>query len=158
MSARRVAVHCPEEDKGAGRATITIRVRDRAMADALERGIRAALAALTRAREPAPRTVRFRTRRRLEALEGAGEFEGAVALLPVTRANGRRLAEYAARATDAGALGVQLVWDGVDPPREAVEKHVFAALERAREKRAPIFLARGEELCRPLTIIPEERR
>jgi hypothetical protein len=39
------------------------------------------------------------------------------------------------------------VWDGADPPRAAVEHHVFAALERARATpgEPPVVLASSDQ-------------
>jgi hypothetical protein len=80
---------------------------------------------------PAPvRTVRVRSRKGLA--RDAGQLGGAIAIVPVTPRNARHLIALVDGARAAGALGVQLVWDGVDPPRATVEHRVFAALEHAR--------------------------
>jgi hypothetical protein len=128
-----------------GEAVVEIRVADRRLAEAISRRVVAslegAMASLPVA--TAERVVRFRTNRRLAELEASG-LDGALAIVRVTVANARRLGEYAERACAAGAVGVQLVWDGESPPRDRVERWVFDALERARAapKRAPVVLAR----------------
>jgi hypothetical protein len=93
------------------------------------------------ARGAHPRTVRARSRKGLA--REASRLGGAIAIVRVTARNARHLAALVAAARAAGALGVQLVWDGADPPRAAIEHHVFAALEHARATpgEPPVVLA-----------------
>jgi len=64
--------------------------------------------------------------------------DGTIAIVHVSRANVRRLAERV-EALRPRVLGVQLVWDGVDPE---LLPGVFRALERARGTRgAPVMLS-----------------
>jgi hypothetical protein len=133
-----------------------VRVADAALAQRIERAIAARVAEAEAALPPvAARVVRLRTRRRLAEL---GPLDDAVVVLRVTRKNARHLLELAQGARAAGALGVQLVWDGEDRP--AIERHVFAVLEHARDtrKQAPIVLAREAEPVRALTLLIAQRR
>jgi hypothetical protein len=86
------------------------------------------------------------------------DLAGAMVMIEVTRKNARHLLELARGAREAGALGVQLVWDGADRP--AVERHVFAVLEHARDtkKEAPIVLARDKEPTLALQFLVAQRR
>lgn len=86
-------------------------------------------------------TVRVRSRK-VVARE-AGRLGGAIAIVPVTARNARHLVALVDGVRAAGALGVQLVWDGADPPRAAIEHRVFAALEHARATpgEPPVVLA-----------------
>ncbi len=139
-------------------ATIAIAIADPALAEALAAAIMSALGgavddtlddALGNApgelrpetRGPHPRAVRVRSRKGLA--REASRLGGAIAIVGVTARNARHLAALVAAARAAGALGIQLVWDGADPPRVAVEHHVFAALEHARATpgEPPVVLA-----------------
>jgi len=130
---------------GAGR--VAVAVADPELARALTEAIAAALtdttaelAAATEAIAAAP-VVRLRARKRLA--RDPGRVAGAIAIVPVTARNARHLVALIDGLRAAGALGIQLVWDGAAPPRAEVERHVFAALERARETpgQPPVVLA-----------------
>jgi hypothetical protein len=77
----------------------------------------------------------------------------------VTACNARHLAALVAAARAAGALGVQLVWDGADPPRAAIEHHVFAALEHARATpgEPPVVLATTDQPAAALRFLIAHR-
>lgn len=150
-------------------ATVRVRIANRALARRVERAIASAVAtaeaALTsqaaqagQAEVPA-RVVRFRTRKRLAALTARG-MDGAIAVIQVTPGNARHLPELALGARAAGAAGVQLVWNGEDPPRERVERHVFAVLERARATKsaAPILLAPDADPVPAMYLLIAHRR
>jgi len=115
-------------------AQITVRIADPTLAAAVTERIAAALVAATgalaRTAPDAARVIALRSRkalaRRIEAVAGA------IAIVPVTERNARHLLELVDAIRAAGALAVQLVWDGEAPPRERVERPVFAVLERAR--------------------------
>lgn len=142
-------------------ASVRIEVADRALARRIERAIASAVAAAEAELAPrveAARVVRLRTRKRLAALSERG-LAGTVAVIQVTAGNARHLTELALGARAAGAAGVQLVWDGQDPPRERVERHVFAVLERARDTKgaAPVLLAPDAEPTRALHLLIAHR-
>lgn len=105
--------------------------------------------------EPLPdlRVVRISSRRALERRRD--DVTGAIAIVSVTDRNGRRLESLVESIFVAGAAGVQLAWDGRDPPRDQVEATIFAVLEEARSNpaRAPVVLAPGEELVESLRIL-----
>jgi len=63
-------------------------------------------------------------------------------MVGVTARNSRHLVAIVDGLRAAGVAGIQLVWDG-----ESGERHVFAALERARSNpaAAPVVLATGLE-------------
>ena len=135
-------------------ATIVFGVADPALATAMASAIAAALRGF--ALEPvAPRTVLLRSRRRIPELELAG----AIAIVGVTPRNARHLVELVDGVRAAGAIGVQLVWDGADPPRAAVEHHVFAALERARATpgEPPVVLATSDQPAPALCFLVAHR-
>ncbi len=77
----------------------------------------------------------------------------------MTARNLRRVGEIVEGLRTGGALGVQLVWDGSEPPREVAEARVFAVLEQARATpgRAPVVLARGDEPVESLRILVSRR-
>jgi hypothetical protein len=146
-------------DTAAREATIGVAVADPALAQALTAAI---VHALGQARvqalgdaapvsEPSETsnaqvpTVRVRSRKALA--RDAGRLGGAIAIVPVTAHNARHLVALVDGTRAAGAIGVQLVWDGADPPRAAVEHHVFAALERARAtpSEPPVVLATSDQ-------------
>jgi len=128
-------------------ATVGVAVADpglsAAMAEAIASALRRAVDAVPPLDVP---VVRLRTRKRLARL-GAGGVVGAIVVVRVTGRSARRLPELVEAVRDAGALGVQLVWDGREPAREEVERHVFAVLEAARATPAgpPVVLAASEE-------------
>jgi hypothetical protein len=116
-----------------------------AVVDALERAARATM-------ETELPVVRFRTKKRRDVLVERDGLRGALVVIGVTIANLRRLIEDIDVARRAGAAGIQLVWDGASPPRDRAERHVFAALERARAAptAAPVILADSSE---PLDVL-----
>lgn len=142
-----------------------VHVGDAALADRIARAAEGALrtariavdeaAAATRALP----VVRLRTRRRFEAL-GAARIAGAIVVMRVTEKSARRLPALVDDVRAAGAAGVQIVWDGESPPRELVEEHVFAALEKARAtpKGPPVVLAKSEEPARALRVLISGKR
>jgi len=131
---------------------VEVNVRDPGLARRLVRVIAAARrAAQAAARAAVVGTrglpvVRLRTRPRLEAL-GRDAVAGAIVVARVTERGARHLPALVAALRDLGVAGVQLVWDGEDPPRERVEGHVFAVLEAARAtpKGPPVVVARARE-------------
>ena len=147
-------------------AVVTVAIADRALADATATAIASALRKARASFELAsPRVVRLRTRRRLARLlakeaPSLSRLEGAIVVVRVTGTNARHLVEMVEAVRKAGALGVQLVWDGVDPARERVERHVFAVLERARSTPAapPVVLSKDVEPALSLRILVEEHR
>lgn len=99
------------------------------------------------------RVIRVRTRKALARL---GErLAGAIALVVVTERTRARLPDFVDAIRAAGVLGVQLVWDGRDPDRSRVERHVFAVLERARATPAgpPVVLATSDEPVETLLLM-----
>ena len=141
----RVAPHAARAT--AREAQIRVAVADPALAQALTTAIAEAIRAAGAVPPPPQpvRTIRLRSRKRL--VREAGQIPGAIALVPVTARNARHLVELVDRLRAAGAIGVQLVWDGADPPRPRVEHHVFAALERARATpgEPPVVLAASDQ-------------
>jgi hypothetical protein len=139
-------------------ARVGVSVRDEALGrrltDAMTRALRAAVAAPPR--EIA--VVRVRSRKGLERL--GARVAGAIAVVPVTARNLRRAGEIVEGLRTAGAAGVQLVWDGSEPPRQAAEAKVFAILEKARATpgRPPVVLSRSEEPAEALRILVDVRR
>lgn len=125
------------------------------MADAIASELRATVASFTLGD---PRVVRLRTRKRLARL-GADGVRGAIVVVRVTGTSARRLPSLVEDVRAAGALGVQLVWDGITPARGHVEPHVFAVLEQARSTPAgpPVVLARDEEVAFALRLLVEQR-
>ncbi|HWO18733.1 MAG TPA: hypothetical protein VNO30_08150 [Kofleriaceae bacterium] len=153
---------------GQGEARIAVHTADPALAAAITERITAALAAaadeLAAAAPPvdlatalAPVLV-LRSRKAL-ARRGAA-VAGALAVVPVTERNARHLVELIGGIRAAGALGVQLVWDGAAPPRARVERHIFAALEaaRARPLLPPVVLATEHRPAAALRILVAHRR
>jgi hypothetical protein len=76
----------------------------------------------------------------------------------VTRDTARALVHRVDELRAAGAVAIQLVWDGRD--RARCERHVFAALERgrARPAEAPVVLADTAEPVAALGILLAHRR
>ena len=105
---------------------------------------------------PVP-TVRVRSRNGLA--RDAGRLGGAIAVVPVTARNARHLVALVDGSRAAGAIGVQLVWDGAEPARTAVEHHVFAALERARATpgEPPVVLAASDRPVAALRFLVARR-
>lgn len=144
---------------------VVVNVADEALARRIERATTEALRAARVATEAAAATtnelpvIRLRTRRRFEAL-GAARLAGAIVVMRVTEQSARRLPALVDDVRAAGAAGVQIVWDGESPPRERVEQHVFAVLEKARAtpKSPPVILARSEEPTRALRALVAGKR
>jgi hypothetical protein len=154
-------------------ARIAIGVADPVLARALSTSIAGAIAgvfAATRGADaaigdaamaiggdgPAP-TVRLRSRKRLAQV--ASRLGGAIAIVPVTAKNARHLVALVDGIRAAGAVGVQLVWDGAVPPRAEVERHVFAVLERARATpgEPPVVVAATEAPVTALELLIAHR-
>ena len=131
-------------------------VQDEALARRLLDAMTAAIEAEARPPRPFP-VVRVRSRKALERV--GATVAGAIAVVPLTARNLRWAGEIVEALRAAGALGVQLVWDGREPPREAAEARVFAILEQARATpgRAPVVLARGDEPVEALRILVDRR-
>lgn len=131
----------------AGAATVAIAVADPELARALTAAIADAVAETMRGAGPAIADAqripvfRLRSRRRLAGV--AGRLPGAIAVVAVTARNARHLVGLIDGIRTAGAAGIQLVWDGAEPPRARVERFVFAALEHARATpgQPPVVLA-----------------
>lgn len=134
-------------EQGARGAPIVVSIRDprlaRDLAAAVETAVNDARAVLAAALPGDLPVVHLRTRKRLEAL-GAQGVAGAVVVMRVTERGAARLPDLVEAVRAGGPLGVQLVWDGEQPERTRVERHVFAVLERARATPAgpPVVLAR----------------
>jgi hypothetical protein len=143
------------------KAAITVSIAD----ERLSRAVTAAVAdAVRTAANAVPfedvRVVRLRTRKRLELL-GPERLAGSIAIVRVTERNARRLPDLvdAIRAPAYGTAGVQMVWDGTEPPRSRVERDVFTVLERARATPSgpPVVLAKSEEPALALRILVARR-
>jgi hypothetical protein len=80
-----------------------------------------------------------------------------VAIVRVSRDNARGLVDRVDELRAAGAVAIQLVWDGRD--RGRLERHVFAALERGRASpaAAPVVLADTDEPVAALLMLIELR-
>jgi hypothetical protein len=137
-------------------AQVGVSVRDEALARRLVDAIAAALEAEARAPR-AVEAVRVRSRKALERV--GARVAGAIAVVPLTARNLRRAGEIVEALRALGALGVQLAWDGREPPPEVAEARVFAILEQARATpaRAPVVLSRGEEPAEALRILVDRR-
>jgi hypothetical protein len=142
-------------------ARIAIGVADSELAHTLRDAIAAALsdavAATLGVGDTAAPTVRLRSRKRLARV--ASQLGGAIAIVPVTAKNARHLVVLVDGIRAAGALGVQLVWDGAVPPRAEVERHVFAVLERARATpgEPPVVIAATEVPVTALALLIAHR-
>jgi len=144
---------------------IQVCIADRGLARRVEAATRAALARATAdidaraARTADVPVVRLRTRKRFEAL-GPSALTGAIAVMRVTEKSASRLPALVDDVRAAGALGVQIVWDGESPPRDRVERHVFTILERARAtpKAPPVVLSRSTEPARALRVLVSQRK
>jgi len=129
-----------------------------ALTSAVAGAITAALAEIGMRKPAGPvPVVRLRSRKRLACV--ADRLAGAIAIVPVTARNARHLVALIDGIRAAGAAGIQLVWDGADPPRGEVERHVFAALERARATpgEAPVVLAASDEPATALHLLIAHR-
>jgi hypothetical protein len=148
----------PVDGAAAPMARIDVAVRDEALARRITVSMTRAVRETTAAPPREVAVVRAPSRKALERL--GARVSGAIAVVPVTARNLRRLVEIVAGLRAAGAAGVQLAWDGRDPAREVAEAKVFAVLEQARSQpgRAPVVLARGEEPVEALRILVDRRR
>ena len=144
-------------------AQIAVAVADPELARAVTEAISAALAdtaaQLAAATEQVAAAPVVRLRSRKGVVRESARVAGAVAIVPVTARNARHLAALIDGIRAAGALGIQLVWDGATPPRAEVERHVFAALERARATpgQPPVVLAPSVEPATALHILVAHR-
>lgn len=146
------------EDVGSGalESEIVVAIADRRLRETVTAAISRAIASPplddTRA------AVRLRTNRRLEQL-GAERIEDAYVVVEIRASNAPRIPKLVAAIRALRPAGVQLVWDGVTPPRDDVERHVFAALEEARATPggAPVVVAASHEVCFALRILAAER-
>lgn len=130
-------------------ATIGIAIADPALASAMTTAIAGALEALAiELTAVAAPIVRVRSRTRLARV--VDRLAGAIAIVRVTPRNAKHLVTLLDGIRGAGALGVQLVWDGSHD-----EDHVFAALERARSTpaAAPVVLAAIDDHARPVAAL-----
>jgi hypothetical protein len=132
-------------------ASIRIGIADPALASKVAAALSAALAAVEVPPLVHP-TVLLRSRKRLA--ERLTELAGAIAIVGVTPRNARHLVEIIDRLRAAGVVGIQLVWDGAGH-----DKHVFAALERARSQpaAAPVVLATTIEPAPALRLLVQGR-
>jgi hypothetical protein len=113
-------------------AVVTTSIRDAALATKITTSISEALDQIA---TPQPaRVVKLRTHKRLRDLRerDATAFVDAIAVIRVTASNARRLPALVEKIRSMNPRGVQLVWDGEDPPRDAIEENIFAILEHAR--------------------------
>ena len=130
--------------------------RGRALMAAIARAVADALRSLAAATAPVERApvVILRSRKRLA--RDADRLAGAIAIVPVTARNARHLVALIDGLRAAGAIGIQLAWDGADPARvdtrAKIERHVFAALEHARAtpNQPPVVLSAND---RPVTAL-----
>jgi hypothetical protein len=159
-----LAVHvgpCAGPASSADIAKVAIAIADAelacAMTAAVADAIRGAAAAAGMTQPGDLPVVRLRSRKRLACVAGA--LAGAIAIVHVTARNARHLVALIDGIRAAGAAGVQLVWDGAEPPRAEVERHVFAALERARAmpNEAPVVLAASGEPVSALHLLVAHR-
>jgi hypothetical protein len=138
-------------------AAIRVAVADEPLARALVERIAVAVrAAAALSPEPLP-VVQLRSRKALAAL--APQLAGALAIVPITPRNARHLPELVDGIRAAGAAAVQLVWDGATPARARVERHLFAALERARATPAgpPVIVAQTAQPAAALPLLIAQR-
>lgn len=133
-------------------AAITLGVADPALEQRLASAITGALAAIEVPPLAHP-TVLLRSRKRLA--ERAAELANAIAIIGVTSRNARYLVALIEGVRAAGAVGVQLVWDGASH-----ERFVFGALEHARgtPAAAPVVVANTIEPVPALRLLVSQRR
>jgi len=157
----RVGAISSEDARGRLEAAVTVSIADAQLARTMTRAIADALTAAGGS-SWTPRTVHLRTRKRLALLVAhhAAELTGAVAIVKVTGGNARHLLELVDGLRAAGVLGVQMVWNGVDPERSRAERHVFAVLERARSlpHLPSVILASTAEPMEALRMITANKR
>jgi hypothetical protein len=140
-------------------ANVEISVSDPELASATASAIEQAFRDVLAVANDAPaRVVRLRTRKRLARL-GPETIAGALVVVRLTAQNARRLRSLVGDVRAAGALGVQIVWDGASPARADVERHVFATLEDARATPGgpPVVLAEDVEPALALRLLVAHR-
>lgn len=145
-----VAAEAPADAPMVG---LRVSVRDSSLGRRIKLGMTRRLRAVVAEPLPDLRVVRISSRK---AFDGSrDDVTGAIAIVRVTDRNRGGLESLVESLVGAGAAGVQLAWDGRDPPRERVEAGVFAVLEQARlhPGRAPVVLAPGEEVVESLRIL-----
>jgi hypothetical protein len=151
----------PRSKKGTlvNEAQVVIRVSDATLEKAIAQSVAHALEGAMALSDTALPSIRFKTERRLVQLEEQARLRGKIAVIAVTPANAKRLSEYVTRAFAAGALGAQLVWDGVTPSAERAESYVFAVLELARTnpKGPPVMLTRHAVVLENLMLTQRTR-
>lgn len=157
MSSPRAPIDLGRITAGRLDAKILVAVADAARARAIEHAITAAVVGASRV-SCQPPVVRLRTRRRLLAL-GASGIAGRIAIVRVTAESARGLPRLVAAIREAGAAGVQLVWDGSAPARPLVERFLFRALEDARAAPAgpPVVLSTSTEPAFSLLVLVTSR-
>jgi hypothetical protein len=144
---------------GGGEANVLVSIANERLSRRVARAVAAAVRASSPPRGPAPRVVRFRSRKRLAELEsragGDASITGSIVVIQLTQKNARYLEELVSRARACGPAGIQIVWDAVTPPRARVEKYVFGVLERARgaPEKAPVVLAADRTPCESLLLL-----
>lgn len=119
--------------------------RATAMTLAIGRATRAAAREAVAAAKVPLRVLRLRARKTATRL--GAELEGAIVVVAVTQQNARHLPELVDTLRGSRVAGVQMVWDGANPVRARVERHVFDVLEHARSTRGgpPVVLSRERE-------------
>jgi hypothetical protein len=119
------------------RAEVEIVVANPQLASAISGGIRRAITDF--AAPPEYPVISLRTFRRLETAEVTGKL----VVVRVTERGLRRLPSLVDAIRARGALGVQLVWDGEEPPRGRAEPTIFRVLETARATKSapPVVVA-----------------
>lgn len=139
-------------------AEVRVAARSPARARRLTSAVAGALRELATQEAPALPVVRVPSRKALARLGEA--VAGALAVVPVSARNLRFAGEIVEALRAAGAAGVQVVWDGEDPPRERAEAPIFALLERARSTpgKAKVVLSRDEEPAESLRILAGSAR
>lgn len=142
---------------GSLRSAIRMAIADEALGTALATALERTLA-VSPVLDDARPVVRLRTRKRLETL-GAERIGDAYVVVAVRADNARRLPSLVAAIRALRPAGVQIVWDGVSPPREDVEAFVFAALENARATpgEPPVVVAASRDVCFALRVLVRER-
>jgi hypothetical protein len=140
------------------RAEVRVSARSPLRARRLTFAVAGALRALAKHEAPALPVLRVPSRKALARL--GDRVAGALAVVPVSARNLRFAGEIVEALRAAGAAGVQVAWDGEEPPRERAEAPIFALLERARSTpgKAPVVLSRDEEPAESLKILAGARR
>jgi hypothetical protein len=159
----RVGSYADPLPAGADTARIAVGVADpelaRALTAAMADAVAGAMSAVATETERADAAPVVRLRSRKAVARESGRLAGAIAVIPVTARNARHLVALVDGVRAAGAIGVQLVWDGAAPPRAEVERHVFAALEHARATPGdpPVVLATTDQPVTALHVVIAHR-